>query len=145
MMARHARRLDRLEETSGQTDEYLQPTDDELNVQLLSILLSIEERRKVFRFFCPVCALSENQTRIDAIMGDIISTAAAQRRPDYQQHLEWCRKMWAKQDKGMPYVPALTGGTFGELQDWDAPNVMQRRAELRASRLVQEVLKRRLH
>jgi hypothetical protein len=137
MMASHARRRDRLEATDSHTDEYLKPTDD--------VLLSIEQRRQTLSFYCPVCVLSENQARIAAIMGDIVSTAAAQRHPDYQSQLEWCRDMWAKRDNATPYEPAVTGGGFGEIQDWDAPNVMQRRAELRASPLVQEILRHGLH
>ena len=139
MTAKHASYSQQQEEADP--DEYLKPTDDELNVRLLGVLLSIEKRRNRFGFYYPVCALSENQVRIAAIMGDIISTAAQQNRPDYQSHLEWCRTMWAKRDNATPYVPAVTGGNLGELQDWDAPNVMQRRADLRASRLVQDILR----
>jgi hypothetical protein len=122
---------------------YSRPTDDELNVQFLSDLLLIEQRRNAFLFSYPAFCYwwGENGNRIDAIKGDIISTAAAQNRPDYQPHLEWCRKMWAKRGNRTPYVPAVTGGNLGELQDWDAPNVMQRRADLRASPLVQAVLR----
>jgi hypothetical protein len=115
-------------------------TDDELNVHLLYVLLSIEERRKTFRFSYPAFMWAEDRNRLDAIIGDIISTAAAQNRPDYQPHLEWCREMWAKRGNRTPYVPAVTGGSLGEVQDWDVPNVMQRRAELRVSRIVQDVL-----
>src|ERR1700692_1228194 len=135
MMARDARRLESSEPDEPPTDDYSRPTDDELNVRFLSDLLLIEQRRSAFFFsypaFCYWCG--ENQNRIDAIKGDIISTAAAQNRPDYQSHLEWCRKKWAKRGNRTPYVSAVTGGTLGELQDWEAPNVMQRRADLRAS------------
>lgn len=142
MASQHVRRIEYLERVKGDADEPYRFTDDELNVQLLSLLLSIAERRTALSFFYyPAFIWAEDGSRIDAIKGDIISTAAAQRRHDYQPHLERCRKMWAQRGAQTPYVPAITGGGLGELQDWDAPNVMQRRADLRASPLVQGVLR----
>jgi hypothetical protein len=145
MMARHAD-LESLGLAENFPNEYPQPTDDELNVQLLRIILAIERRRQTFSFYIPVCTLSENQTRIDSIVADIISTADIQARPDYQSELKYFRAQWAKRGNNTQYVPAVTGGSFGEIQNWDAPNVMRRRAELRASPLVQEILSaHRLH
>ncbi|WP_072816859.1 hypothetical protein [Bradyrhizobium erythrophlei] len=112
----------------------------------MRILLAIERRRQTFSFYIPVCALSENQIRIDAIVGDIISTADTQARHDYQSELKYLREHWAKRGTNTPYVPSVTGGSFGEIQNWDAPNVMGRRSKLRASPLVQEILStHRLH
>lgn len=119
-------------------------TDDELNIQLLSVLLSIEEQRerKGFRIFAPgtYYATAADQFRIDAIRADIISTAAAQKHPDYQPQLEHLRIDWAKRSS-TPYESAVTGGGLGDFEDWDIPGVMERRAALRASPLVQDVLK----
>jgi hypothetical protein len=103
-------------------------TQDELNVRLL---LAIEEKRAG----SDGCQIAER-------MADIISTAAFQK-----SNLAWiehCRRTWAGQSC-IPYEPAITGGGFfGELFDWDIPDVMQRRAKLRSSQLIQDVLKHTL-
>jgi hypothetical protein len=146
MIARDAKALDLHFPDDDHTDQYPQFTDDELNVEQLRISLAIERRRQTFSFYCPVSILSENQSRIDAVVGDIISTADAQARPNYQSELKYLREQWVKRGNKSPYVPSVTGGSFGEIQDWDAPDVMRRRAKLRASPLVQEILStHRLH
>jgi hypothetical protein len=117
-------------------------TDDELKVQLLSVLLSIEQRRNRSGFsFLPLVTgwPIDNWYRIDAIRADIISTAAGQKRSDYR--VDQLAIEWAARGNVIPYVPAVTGGGLGEFEDWDVPGVMQRRAALRASPLVQDILR----
>src|ERR1700730_14146244 len=89
-------------------------TDDELKVQLLSVLLSIEQRRNRSGFsFLPLVTgwPIDNWYRIDAIRADIISTAAGQKRSDYR--VEQLALEWAARGNVIPYVPAVTGGGLG--------------------------------
>lgn len=120
---------------NGQADEYSHLTADEISVMLLANMLEMKSK-----------GADQYDLHIEAIKADIAGTAAKQKSPDYQKHLEWCRKMWAARGKDTLYVPAVTGanGGYGEYQDWDHPNVMQRRAELRESQLVQDALRRTL-
>jgi len=133
MATANARRLERLEMKNGQADEYSHLTADEISLLLLTNMLEMKSK-----------GAEQYNLRIEAIKADIVSTAAKQKSQEYQDHLEWCQKMWAARGKDAPFVPAVTGGGWGEYQDWDIPGVMQRRSELRESQLVQDALRRTL-
>ena len=115
-MANHARRLEKLEAARCETADGL--TFDELNVRLL--LSAVEP---------------------DEISNDIRETAAKQASPEYEGHREWLRQMWRKRTNRVDYEHCLTGGSMGEYRDWELPNIMERRRALRASAIVQSLLK----
>ena len=133
MATANAKRLERLEMKNGQADKYSHLTSDEISLLLLANMLEMKSK-----------GADQYDLRIEAIKADIAATAAKRKSPDYQSHLEWCRKMWAARGKDATFVPAVTGGGWGEYQDWDIPDVMQRRTDLRESQLVQDALRRML-
>jgi hypothetical protein len=107
-------------------------TEDELIVHRLQLLLAEGEKRG-----------TGDEAAIAELMVHIIRTADIQKRDP--RWMEACRRQWSQQSP-IPYEPSITGGCFfGEFFDWDVPDVMQRRAKLRASKLVQDVLRHTLH
>jgi hypothetical protein len=60
--------------------------------------------------------------------------AAKQALPEYARHLDWCRSCWRRRTGRDDYIPAITGAIYGgsEYADWEAANIMERRAALRA-------------
>lgn len=118
--ASRAKRLERLENAHAATC-YGSLTADELNVRLLE--------------------QSPDEKLVSEIVADIRETAQKQTGAAYEHHLEWIRAMWRKRTGRNDYQPGLTGGGMGEYQDWDKPNVMQRRAALRLNPRVKAILK----
>ena len=116
-MTNHAKRLERLESSHPAERNLL--TYDEINIRLMELADSTEAK---------------------VIRADIVSTAKKQASPDYATHREWLRAMWFKRTKRYDYEHCLTGGGMGEYQDWDLPNVMQRRSALRKRDVVQAAL-----
>lgn len=133
MATANGKRLERLEMKRGQANEFSHLAADEISVLLLENMLEMQSK-----------GADQYDLRIDSIKADIISTATKQECPEYQQHLEWCRKAWAMRDKNTPFVPAVIGGAnggWGEYNDWDLPNIMERRAALRTLPIVTSLLR----
>jgi hypothetical protein len=113
-------------------------TWDELEIHLLEINRVIAARESL-----SPDEREEREKHIAEIEADIIRMAEEQASPQYQAHLEYCRESWRKRTGRDDYVPALFyRNGFGEYDAWEKPNVMARRAALRASPIVQEVLAR---
>lgn len=56
---------------------------------------------------------------------------------------EWCSRMWRKRTGKDDYEMALLyGNGFGEYNDWEKPDLMARRRELRAKPFIQKLLSR---
>jgi hypothetical protein len=81
------------------------------------------------------------QRRIEEVEADIVAQAAQVASPDYARHLAWCRSLWKSRTGRDDYVPAVTGAMngCGEYNDWDAPDLMQRRAALHALPAIQRL------
>jgi hypothetical protein len=64
----------------------------------------------------------------------IVAQASQVDSQDYARHLEWCSSLWRRRTGRDDYVPAVTGANNGqgEYNDWDTPDLMQRRAALHA-------------
>jgi hypothetical protein len=129
-----ARRIRKLE--SVLPDGLAALTWDELEIHLLEVNRVIAARESL-----SAGEREERERHIAEIEADIIRTAEKQASPEYQAHLEYCRESWRKRTGRDDYVPALFyRNGFGEYDAWEKPNVMARRAALRASPTVQELL-----
>ena len=130
------RRIRKLEGPKGTDLEQL--TDDELEIYLLEINRAIVADESVAQDEREEC-----ERHIAEIEADIIRGAEKQASPEYQAHLEHCRENWRKRTGRDDYVPALfyRNGS-GEYDAWEKPDVMARRAALRANPIVQELLAR---
>ena len=127
-------RLARLEHDAADGGEL---TKDERNIEDWELARMVAEHAEM------PAELREKCKRLaDEIEADILAQAAQIARPGYARHLDWCRSMWRKRTGKDDYVPALTGAMngMGEYEDWDAPNVMQRRAALRARPDIQRLI-----
>jgi hypothetical protein len=123
-------RLTRLErELGGSPDE----TNDELNIRLWDMARELLARPDA-------TAEMRDQFRqvAERIEADIKAQAAQGASADYVRHLAWERAMWKSRTGRDDYVPAVTG--MGEYDDWDAPDIMARRAALRARPDVQGLI-----
>ena len=132
------RRIAKLEGGRQTTSQNL--TFDELNVALLDCHRSIALAPEATAQQKTDAAASAR-----AIESDIVAMAAKQRRPSYAVHLDYVgRELKAR---GVEYVPALTRADCGmaEYDGWDAPDLMQRRAALRARPDIAELLARSCH
>src|SRR6185295_3341099 len=125
------RRIRKLEGPKGTDLEQL--TDDELEIYLLEINRAIVAAESVAQDEREEC-----ERHIAEIEADIIRGAEKQASPEYQAHLEHCCESWWNRTGQDDYVPALTGSISGrgEYADWEKPDVMARRAALRASPIV---------
>jgi hypothetical protein len=136
-MIKFEQRITKLEQVHGSN---FRRTWDELQFALLDLLRDILARGD--------SSLSEEDraevtAHIARIEADIAATAAMQASQEYSAHLKWCRAMWGKKT-GNKYVMAVTGASvYGgntEYMDWDAPNIMEKRAALRARQDVKELI-----
>lgn len=115
-------------------------TFDEINVALLDYYRSIAE--------APEATAQQRATAAEAAKGielDIAAMATKQRQPSYAGHLDYVgRELKAR---GIEYVPALTRADCG-MAEYDGgltPDVMQRRATLRARPDIAVLLARSFH
>jgi hypothetical protein len=127
-------RLARLEREIGiSADE----TYDELNIRLWDMVRELLARPDA-------TAEMRDQSRqvAERIEADIKAQAAQVASADYATHLAWVRAMWKSATGKDDYVPAVTGAEngMGEYEDWEAPNVMARRAALRARPDIQRLI-----
>jgi hypothetical protein len=84
----------------------------------------------------------KSRRRAEEIEADIIAQAAKVASPDYARHLERVRGCWKARRGRDDYVPAVTGAQngMGEYDGLDFPDVMQRRAALRARPDIQQLI-----
>jgi hypothetical protein len=112
-------------------------TDDELQVAMLENYLELASDKAT-----PKDERDEACRKAAEISADIALTVERQVTPEYQQHLAYVRAVWQR-GHASSYEPALFyRNGFGEYSDWDKPDVMTRRAELREHPSVSKVLSR---
>jgi hypothetical protein len=127
-------RLARLErEIGGSADE----TYDELNIRIWDMARELVARPDI-----PAAERDEWRQLVERIEADIVAQAAQLASPHDERHLAWVRAMWKSRTGKDDYVPAVTGAEngMGEYADWEAPNLMARRAALRARPDIQRLI-----
>lgn len=104
-------------------------TTDEKQVLLIFVSRKVAQDPET-----PAAERQECRETIAKIEADIQAMARQQASDHYAPHLERCRADWKRKSGKDNYVPALTwaNGGWGEIFDWDMPDVMERRTELRA-------------
>jgi hypothetical protein len=122
-------RLERLEDEAAGHDELDQLTYDELMILRWYLARDLVADPKT-----SPGERAARQRQIEDVEADIVAQAAQVASPDYARHLAWCRSLWKSRTGRDDYVPAVTGAMngYGEYNDWDAPDLMQRRAALHA-------------
>jgi hypothetical protein len=122
-------RVERLEDDNAGDDDLGQLTYDELMILRWYLARDLVADPKTSPGQRAAC-----QRQIEDVEADIVAQAAQVASPDYARHLAWCRSLWKSRTGRDDYVPAVTGAMneYGEYHNWDAPDLMRRRAALHA-------------
>lgn len=133
------RRLEKLEFQAGRRRVH---TWDELNINFLEGAWHLLTKYGDCELDANSTALLERcRKHVLKIEDEIIREAAKRASPPDEAHkfsYQWNRDIWRKRTAGaIDYVPPL----MGRDSDWDAPNIMARRAALRSSPDIAALLK----
>lgn len=120
MSGTHERRLAKLEALCPQPDDLSLWTSDEI---YFGLLLAGETLGAV-----------DTASTASKLRARIVETARSQR--EQPKHIDYCAAIWAKRSDD-PFVPSVFGH---EWEDIDFPDVMRRRAAMRAHPVVRQLL-----